>query len=95
MLPVRQKFEAPQVQDVGAATREALEPLRGRITSGMRVALTAGRATRVVLKLSKRNAREVRRALARGARLTANVTLAVHDAAGNGSARRLRLKLRR
>ena len=42
MLPVRQKFEAPQVQDVGAATREALEPLRGRITSGMRVALTAG-----------------------------------------------------
>lgn len=42
MLPVRQKFDAPQVQDVAAATREALEPLRDRITSGMRVALTAG-----------------------------------------------------
>lgn len=42
MLPVRQKFEAPQVHDVAAATREALEPLRGRITGGMRIALTAG-----------------------------------------------------
>lgn len=42
MLPVRQKFEAPHVHDVRAATREALEPLRGRITEGMRIALTAG-----------------------------------------------------
>jgi hypothetical protein len=42
MLPVRQKFDAPQVRDVAAATREALEPLRGRIIPGMSVALTAG-----------------------------------------------------
>lgn len=42
MVPVRQKFEAPQVQDVAAATREALEPLRERIKPGMTVALTAG-----------------------------------------------------
>ena len=42
MLPVRQKFDAPQVQDVAAATREALAPLRDRVTSGMRVAITAG-----------------------------------------------------
>jgi hypothetical protein len=42
MLPVRQKFDAPQVQDVTAATREALEPLRPRIAEGMTVALTAG-----------------------------------------------------
>jgi hypothetical protein len=42
MLPVRQKFDAPQVQDVTAATREALEPLRPRITAGMSVALSAG-----------------------------------------------------
>src|SRR3954447_6025649 len=42
MLPVRQKFDAPQVRDVAAATRDALEPLRGRIGKGMRVALTAG-----------------------------------------------------
>lgn len=42
MLPVRQKFDAPQVRDVAAATREALEPLRGRISPGMSVALTAG-----------------------------------------------------
>ena len=42
LLPVRQKFEAPQVADVAAATRDALEPLRGRISPGMTVAVTAG-----------------------------------------------------
>ena len=42
MLPVRQKFDAPQVHDVTAATGEALEPLRGRVAPGMSVALTAG-----------------------------------------------------
>ncbi len=42
MVPVRQKFEAPQVSDVAAATQQALEPLRSRITPGMRIALTAG-----------------------------------------------------
>jgi hypothetical protein len=42
MLPVRQKFEAPQVPDVAAATQQALEPLRDRISPGMRIALTAG-----------------------------------------------------
>lgn len=42
MLPVRQKFDAPAVADVAAATREALEPLRSRITPGMSVAITAG-----------------------------------------------------
>src|SRR3954462_2605123 len=42
LLPVRQKFDAPQVQDLAAATREALEPLRSRISEGMRVALPAG-----------------------------------------------------
>ncbi len=42
LIPVRQKFDAPVVSDVAAATREALEPLRDRITPGMRVALTAG-----------------------------------------------------
>ena len=42
MLPVRQKFDAPQVPDVAAATASALEPLRARIQPGMTVALTAG-----------------------------------------------------
>ena len=42
MLPVRQKFEAPQVPDVAAATRSALEPLRSRISPGMTIAVTAG-----------------------------------------------------
>jgi hypothetical protein len=42
MLPVRQKFDAPQVPDVAVATASALEPLRARIQPGMTVALTAG-----------------------------------------------------
>jgi hypothetical protein len=42
LLPVRQKFDAPQVHDVAAATRQALEPLRDRVRAGMRIALTAG-----------------------------------------------------
>jgi hypothetical protein len=42
MLPVRQKFEAPRVADVAAATRDALEPLRDRVRPGMSVAITAG-----------------------------------------------------
>jgi hypothetical protein len=42
MLPVRQKFEAPQVADVARATRDALAPLRDRVREGMTVALTAG-----------------------------------------------------
>jgi hypothetical protein len=42
MLPVRQRFDAPRVGDVEAATRQALEPLRERIRRGMSVAITAG-----------------------------------------------------
>jgi len=42
MLPVRQRFEAPQLGDVARATAEALEPLRARVTAGMTVAVTAG-----------------------------------------------------
>ncbi|MQA01844.1 MAG: DUF2088 domain-containing protein [Streptosporangiales bacterium] len=42
MLPVQQKVDAPQVADVAAATRAALEPLRARVTAGMSVAITAG-----------------------------------------------------
>ncbi len=42
LLPVRQRFDAPQVADVAATTAAALEPLRGRIRPGMTVALTAG-----------------------------------------------------
>src|SRR3954469_12174879 len=42
LLPVRQKFDAPQVRDVAAATRDALEPLRPRVREGMRIARTAG-----------------------------------------------------
>lgn len=42
LLPVRQRFDAPLVPDVAAATAAALEPLRGRVTAGMTVAVTAG-----------------------------------------------------
>lgn len=42
MIPVRQNVEAPRLDDVAAATRQALEPLRSRVTAGMSVAITAG-----------------------------------------------------
>lgn len=42
LLPVRQRIDAPQLQDVPAATVAALEPLRSRIRPGMTVAITAG-----------------------------------------------------
>ncbi len=42
LLPVRQRIQAPRIDDVAAATAAALEPLRGRIRPGMTVALTAG-----------------------------------------------------
>lgn len=42
MLPVRQRFKAPQLSDVAAAAAAALEQVRARITPGMTVAITAG-----------------------------------------------------
>jgi hypothetical protein len=42
MVPVRQEFDAPQLDDVALSTQQALEPLRDRIRPGMRIALTAG-----------------------------------------------------
>ena len=42
MIPVRQNFDAPRLDDVAEATVRALEPLRSRVTAGMSVAITAG-----------------------------------------------------
>lgn len=42
LLPVRQHLDARAVDDVAAATRQVLEPLRARVRPGMAVALTAG-----------------------------------------------------
>jgi hypothetical protein len=42
LIPVRQNFDAPRLDDVAAATTRALEPLRSRVRPGMSVALTAG-----------------------------------------------------
>ncbi|WP_346274366.1 hypothetical protein [Pseudonocardia sp.] len=42
LLPVRQRFDPMKVEDVAAATAQALEPLRARVTPGMSVAITAG-----------------------------------------------------
>ena len=42
LIPVRQRFDAPRVDDVAAATAQALEPLRERVRPGMSVAITAG-----------------------------------------------------
>lgn len=42
LIPVRQNFDAPQLDDVAAATAQALEPLRSRVRPAMSVAITAG-----------------------------------------------------
>jgi hypothetical protein len=42
MVPVRQHFDAPRIEDVAAATVAALEPLRARVEPGMTVAITCG-----------------------------------------------------
>ncbi|MBI3974716.1 MAG: DUF2088 domain-containing protein [Chloroflexi bacterium] len=42
MLRVRQRFDAPVVDDVAGAVKEQLEVLEGKVTPGMRVGITAG-----------------------------------------------------
>src|SRR4051794_41420326 len=42
MIPVRQRFDSPEIADVAGATAGALEPLRERVRPGMSVAITAG-----------------------------------------------------
>src|SRR4051812_13381235 len=42
MVPVRQRFDPPQIADGAGATAQALEPLRERVRPGMSVAITAG-----------------------------------------------------
>jgi hypothetical protein len=59
-----------------------------------RVTLAAGRLTRISLKLSKRNAKAVRKAL-RHHRLKAKVTVRVKDAAGNQTIKKIAVKLKR
>jgi hypothetical protein len=56
--------------------------------------LTAGARKKITLKLSKANARRVRSALRHKRKLTARITLALRDGAGNKRSRKLPLKLR-
>jgi hypothetical protein len=58
-----------------------------------KIKLSAGKLTRVTLKLQNSKIRSVKRAL-RKKRLTAKVVLTLQDAAGNKSAKTLKLKLR-
>jgi hypothetical protein len=58
------------------------------------LSLTAGAPVRVTLKLSKKNAAAVRKAL-RHRKLTARVTLAAVSATGDASTTKLTLKLKR
>jgi len=58
------------------------------------VSLVAGKAAKVTLKLSRKNAALVRKTLARRS-LTAKITLTVRGAGGDSASRGLRIKLRR
>ena len=60
---VRQRFDAPEVDDVAAAVRDQLAGLRGRITPGMRVGITAGSRGIANIALILRTAGEVVREL--------------------------------
>jgi hypothetical protein len=56
--------------------------------------LNGGASKKITLKLSKGNARRVRGALRHKRKLTARITLALRDGAGNKRSRKLSLKLR-
>jgi hypothetical protein len=56
--------------------------------------LKAGRKTKVTLRLSRKNAARVRRAL-RHRKLTATITVTLRDAGGNRRTRKLKVTLRR
>ena len=60
-----------------------------------RLTLSAGVPTRITLTLSRRKSATLRRALSTRRPLKAKVALAVKDAAGNASSRKLTLRLRR
>jgi hypothetical protein len=57
------------------------------------ITLAAGKRTKVSLKLSKRHATRIRKALTKRKRLTARVTLTFEDAGGNSGTEKLRLRL--
>jgi hypothetical protein len=59
------------------------------------VTLRAGKATKVALKLSKKNAAAVRKALKRGRKLTAHITVSAKSASGDRATKTLSLKLGR
>jgi hypothetical protein len=59
-----------------------------------KVTLVAGKATKVTLSLSKRNAAAVRRALRRKKKLAAKVTVAGKATTGGSATLRLSLKLK-
>jgi hypothetical protein len=81
----------------GRATGTISVPQRANAVrlAGRNVTLVAGRPTKVTLRLSHTNAALLRTALAKREKLTAIVALSVKDAAGNPSATKLSLKLRR
>jgi len=81
----------------GTATGTISLPKGARVVRFKRsgVRLTANRAATIRLKLAKRDAAKVRRALRRHSRLRARVTLVAQDAAGNATTKRLTLKLAR
>lgn len=81
----------------GTATGAISVPKLAKIVRFARrnVTLTANKATKITLKLSKRNAKLVRKALAAHKKLKARITLSVKDAAGNATTKRLSLRLKR
>jgi hypothetical protein len=90
-------FVTSNENSTGTATGTISVPkLAKTVRFAMRsVTLAAGKRTKLTLKLSKKNAALVRKALAKRKKLTAKITLSVKDAAGNPTTKKLSLKLKR
>jgi hypothetical protein len=58
-------------------------------------ALRAGARKKIALRLNRSSKRAVKRALARGRRLRANIKITVRDKAGNTTVKRLKIRLKR
>jgi hypothetical protein len=89
-------FLSSNEQASGSVTATLGLPKAAKVVRFMRHALNlkAGAKTKVTLRLSKRNATLVRRALAKHGHVTAKITILLKDSAGNKTTKTLRLMIK-
>src|SRR4051812_42090824 len=89
-------FLSSSEQASGSVTATLGLPKAAKVVRFMRHALhlNAGARTKVTLRLSKRNAALVRRALTKRGHVTAKITILLKDSAGNKTTKTLRLTIK-